>query len=124
MSPSCNVEVPGGIKSAIEYLYSEIKDKSCLIISYGIMGGGPVGDTLQMVLTKGNSAHVIETRLTLSLAENESLGYGLSFEMRLADTRKLWEESLKHWADKKSNIAKRFEELKAYLLKVPGPTPA
>jgi NAD(P)H-dependent FMN reductase len=111
VSPSCNVEVPGGIKSAIEYLYSEIKGKSCLIISYG-------------VLTKGKSAHVIETRLTLSFAENESLGYGLSFEMRLADTRKLWEESLKHWADKKSNIIKGFEELKAYLLKVPGPTPA
>ena len=68
VSPSCNFGVPGGIKRAIDYLYNEIKGNPFLIISYGILRSGPASDALQMSLTKGISAHVIETRLTLSFA--------------------------------------------------------
>ncbi len=75
MSPSCNLGVPDGIMRAIDYLYNEIKGKAFLIISYGILRSGPASDALQMSLTKGISAHVIDTRLMLSFAENEPFGY-------------------------------------------------
>ena len=44
--------------------------------------------------------------------------------MRLASTGKLGEQSLKEWVDKKSDIVKGFEELKAYLVKASELTPA
>lgn len=95
-----------------------------MIISYGILGGGPASDGLQMSLTQGIHAHVVETRPMLSFAKNEPFEYGLPLDMRLASTGKLGEQSLKEWVDKKSDIVKGFEELKAYLVKASELTPA
>jgi NAD(P)H-dependent FMN reductase len=119
-----NFGVPGAVKNALDYLYNEIKGKPFLIISYGISGGGPASDSLHMTLTQGIHAHVVDTRPMLPFAKNEPFEYGLPLDMRLASTGKLGEQSLKEWVDKKSDIVKGFEELKAYLVKDPEPTPA
>jgi hypothetical protein len=95
-----------------------------MIIGYGIVGGRQASDSLAMSLGKAMYAHVVETRPMLFYAKNEPFEYGLPLDMRLASTGKLGEQSVKEWGEKKAEIAKGFEELKAYLTKSPEPTPA
>ncbi len=77
VSPFRNVGVPGGIQSAIDYFYSEIKGKSCLIIGYGIMGGGLAVYALQMGSMKGISAHIVETRPMVLFGQDDPLKSGM-----------------------------------------------
>lgn len=114
--------MPGAVKNAIDYLYNEIKGKPFLIISYGIQGGRPASDSLKMSLAQAIYAHVVETRPMLSFAKNEPFEYGMPLDMRLASTGKLGEQTLKEWVDKKPEIVKGFEELKAFLVKEPEAT--
>jgi len=95
-----------------------------LIISYGITGGATANDSLAYSLTGAIYAHVVETRPMLAFAKNEPFEYGLPLDMRQASMGKLGEDSLKEWSEKKAEIVKGFEELKAYLVKAPEPTPA
>jgi NAD(P)H-dependent FMN reductase len=107
---------PGRIKNAIDYLYNEIRGKPWLIISYGIMGGYQASDSLKTSL-ETMYTHVVETRPTLSFAKNEPFEFGLPLDMRLAGAGKLGDQSLKDWQEKKSDIARGFEELKEYLMR-------
>jgi NAD(P)H-dependent FMN reductase len=116
--------VPGAVKNAIDYLYNEIKGKPFLIISYGIVGGKPASDSLQMSLKEAIYAHVVETRPMLPFAKNEPFEYGMPLDMRQAATGILGEQSLKEWAVKKPEIIQGFGELKEFLVKAPEATPA
>ncbi|PMD39144.1 flavo protein [Hyaloscypha variabilis F] len=118
-----NIGIPAAVKNAVDYLYNEIKGKPFLIISYGILGGGSANDALNLSLTKGIHAHVVETRPKLAFAKNEPFEYGLPLDMRLASTGQLGEQTLKEWNDDKSDIVKGFEELKEYLVNTLEPTP-
>jgi hypothetical protein len=60
----------------------------------------------------------------LMYAKNEPFEYGLPLDMRLASTGKLGEQTLKEWDEKKAEIEKGFEEMKAYLSRAPEHTPA
>jgi NAD(P)H-dependent FMN reductase len=106
---------PGGIKNAVDYLYNEIRGKPWLIISYGIMGGYQASDSLKTPL-ETMYTHAVETRLALSFAKNEPFEFGLPLDMHLAGVGKLGDQSLKDWQEKKSDIARGFEELKEYLM--------
>ena len=119
-----NIGIPAAIKNAIDYLYNEIKGKPFLIISYGIVGGGSANDALNLSLTNGIHAHVVETRPKLAFAKNAPFEYGMPLDMRLASTGQLGEETLKEWNADKSDVIKGFEELKEYLVNAPKPTPA
>jgi NAD(P)H-dependent FMN reductase len=118
-----NIGIPAAVKNAVDYLYNEIKGKPFLIISYGILGGGSANDALNLSLTKGIHAHVVETRPKLAFAKNEPFEYGLPLDMRPASTGQLSEQTLKEWNDDKSDIVKGFEELKEYLVNTLEPTP-
>jgi NAD(P)H-dependent FMN reductase len=59
---------PGGVKNAIDYLYSKIKGKSWLIISYGVIEGGNASDNLKTSL-ETMYTHVVETRADFELRQ-------------------------------------------------------
>ncbi|KAF8852300.1 flavoprotein [Acephala macrosclerotiorum] len=109
---------PGGVKNAVDYLYNEIKGKPFLIISYGMEGGEKASDSLAVSL-KSMHTVVMETRPMLSLARNEPFEFGMPFDLRLAATGKLGEDTLKAWEEKKGEILKGFGELKDFLGKEP-----
>lgn len=53
-----NRSIPGALKNAIDYLYSEWHDKAAGFVSYGVLGGTRAVEQLRLVLTEVKIAHV------------------------------------------------------------------
>ena len=110
-----NAGPPGGIKNAIDYLFNEIKGKPWLIISYGIMGGGKAAESLKGSL-QAIGCKVVDTMPQLAFSKKGPLQFGMSEDVLLTMQGKIGEKSLDEWNEKRGEILKGFEELKACLM--------
>ena len=106
VAPEYNFGTPGGLKNAIDYLYSEWIGKPVFIVTYGIHGGNSTSDSLKATL-RGMKLRVVETRPQLKYA-----GPGMDEMMVASSTGKVGPNSLKLWEDEgKEPLLKGFGEL-------------
>jgi len=67
LTPQYNWGYPGALKSAIDNLYFEWKDKPILLITYGGHGGGKCADQLRQVLEGAVHAKVVGSGVQITL---------------------------------------------------------
>ncbi|PCD27186.1 hypothetical protein AU210_013600 [Fusarium oxysporum f. sp. radicis-cucumerinum] len=113
VTPEYNLNIPAGLKNAIDLLYFEWTRKPFFIISYGGVGGIFSYENLKRSLSLAIKARVVENGVNLAFgpAENgiapkaltgQDLGLSLTADNTL-------------WADKRDDIKKGWEELVSLL---------
>lgn len=110
ISPEYNGGVPGGLKNAIDYLYSEWPGKPVVIITYGVQGGSHANEQLAFTLEKVMRLKVVEPRVEMAFKG----GSGQPDSIAAGTQGKLGDDSKKEWTENgnKDNIVKAFEALK------------
>ncbi|UPK96051.1 hypothetical protein LCI18_006986 [Fusarium solani-melongenae] len=109
VTPEYNVNVPAGLKNALDLLYFEWTNKPFFIISYGGMGGTFSYDNLKRSLSLAIKARVVETRVNLAFGPSENgiaakAVTGQDLGLSVAEDGTLW-------ADKREDITKGWDEL-------------
>ncbi|KKF92481.1 NAD(P)H-dependent FMN reductase LOT6 [Ceratocystis platani] len=109
VTPEYNVNVPAGLKNALDLLYFEWTNKPFFIISYGGMGGTFAYDNLKRSLSFAIKARVVETRLNLAFGPSQNgiaakAVAGQDLGLSVTDDETLW-------ADKRGDVTKGWDEL-------------
>ncbi|KAJ4172192.1 hypothetical protein NW754_002380 [Fusarium falciforme] len=113
VTPEYNVNVPAGLKNALDLLYFEWTNKPFFIISYGGMGGTFCYQNLKRSLTLAMKARVVENGVNLAFGPAEN---GISSKAVTGkDLGLSVTEDNTLWADKREDIKKGWEELVSLL---------
>lgn len=109
LTPEYNGGVPGGVKNAIDYLYSEWPGKPVVIISYGIQGGIRANEQLAFTLESIMRLKVVEPRVEMAFKG----GSGQPDSIAASTQGKLGDDTKKEWTENgnKEKILKAFEAL-------------
>lgn len=113
ITPEYNAGVPGGLKNAIDYLYSEWPGKPVAIISYGVQGGSRANEQLAFTLEKVMRMRVVEPRVEMAFKG----GSGQPDSLAASTQGKLGDDTKREWTENgnKEKILKAFEALKQIL---------
>ncbi|KFZ23248.1 hypothetical protein V502_02276 [Pseudogymnoascus sp. VKM F-4520 (FW-2644)] len=114
-----NYGVPGGLKNAIDYLYSSWIGKPALIISYGVLGGNLASASLKQTL-EGMHLRVMDTRPQLAFPGRDAENHNMSPALISAMGGVLDDTALSAWALQKGELVKGFGELKECLALAPA----
>ncbi|CVK91400.1 related to flavoprotein [Fusarium mangiferae] len=109
VTPEYNLNVPAGLKNAIDLLYFEWTKKPFFIVSYGGMGGTFSYENLKRSLSLAIKARVVESGVNLAFgpAENGNAPKAVTGQdLGLSVT-----EDGTLWADKRGDITKGWDEL-------------
>ncbi|KAF4454525.1 NAD(P)H-dependent FMN reductase LOT6 [Fusarium albosuccineum] len=113
VTPEYNLNVPAGLKNAIDLLYFEWTKKPFFIVSYGSMGGTFSYENLKRSLSLAIKVRVVESGVNLAFGPPEDgivpkavTGQDLGLSVTEDGTL---------WADKKGGITKGWDELVSLL---------
>ncbi|KAF7503253.1 hypothetical protein GJ744_004044 [Endocarpon pusillum] len=109
VTPEYNAGVPGGVKNAIDYLYSEWPGKPAAVISYGMQGGIRANEQLAYTLEMIMKLKVVEPRVEMAF----SGGSGQPDSIAASTQGKLGDDTKKEWTENgnKEKVLRAFEAL-------------
>ncbi|KAH8803165.1 flavoprotein-like protein [Xylogone sp. PMI_703] len=102
VTPEYNFSIPGGLKNAIDYLYTGFVGKPVLIVSYGAKGGQFASQDLSDIFER-MKLQVVEPRPQFAFAAME--------DAYSAGAGTLGESSLNQWKQNTGDLLKAYEQL-------------
>jgi NAD(P)H-dependent FMN reductase len=113
VTPEYNLNVPAGLKNAIDLLYFEWTKKPFFIVSYGSIEGTFSYENLKRSLSLAVKARVVENGVNLAFGPAENGIVQKALTGQALDLSVTADNIL--WADKREDIKKGWEELVSLL---------
>jgi NAD(P)H-dependent FMN reductase len=113
VTPEYNLNVPAGLKNAIDLLYFEWTKKPFFIVSYGSIEGTFSYENLKRSLSLAVKARVVENGVNLAFGPAENGIVQKALTGQALDLSVTADNTL--WADKREDIKKGWEELVSLL---------